>query len=71
MADLHPTEFPLERIGRIHNLRPSNPRHEQYTCPEQQAIMRFAEQYFMEPVGARSICEQFCENSWDPDSVRW
>jgi hypothetical protein len=35
VADLHPTEFPFEWIGRIHNLRPSNPRHEQYTWPEQ------------------------------------
>jgi hypothetical protein len=57
MADFHPTEFPSEWIGRIHNFRPSNPRHEQYTCPEQQTILRFVEQYFMEPVGARSICE--------------
>ena len=52
IADLHPTEFPFEWVGRVHNLRPSNPCHEQYTCQEQQAILRFVEQYFMEPIGA-------------------
>jgi hypothetical protein len=49
-ADLHPTKLTSQRIGRIHDLRPSNSCYEFHTCGEQQAIVRFVEQYLIERI---------------------
>lgn len=70
-ADFNTTEFPSERIRRIHDLRPPDSCHEQYTSQKRQAIVCLAQQFIIEPIFLSEFCQQFYEDCWDADSREW